>query len=111
MPMPIVYKKRVRTKFTSEQVKQNKDNLFMLKLIYEFRKIILQLDVLEATFQQHRYPSVDIVDNLVEQLDLPTQKVTVKKKYLLLNSRLKLENSVDLVSKSSSSIKKKSTKT
>jgi len=39
--MPIVYKKRVRTKFTSEQVKQNKDNLFMLKLIYEFRKIIL----------------------------------------------------------------------
>lgn len=54
MPMPIVYKKRVRTKFTPEQ-----------------------LDVLEATFQIHRYPSVDVVDNLVEQLDLPTQKITI----------------------------------
>jgi hypothetical protein len=36
------------------------------------------LDVLEATFQQHRYPTVDIVDDLVEQLNLPTQKITVK---------------------------------
>jgi len=53
-PTPVVYKKRARIKFTQEQ-----------------------LDILEATFQQHRYPSVDIVDDLVEQLNLPTQKITV----------------------------------
>jgi hypothetical protein len=35
------------------------------------------LDILEATFQEHRYPSVGIVDDLVEQLNLPTQKITV----------------------------------
>lgn len=33
--------------------------------------------MLEATFQQHHYPTVDMVDELVEQLDLPTQKITV----------------------------------
>jgi len=54
MPLPVVYKKRARIKFTQEQ-----------------------LDALEATFQQHRYPTVDMVDDLVEQLNLPTQKITV----------------------------------
>ncbi|CAF0803581.1 unnamed protein product [Adineta steineri] len=49
-----VYKKRIRTKFTQEQ-----------------------LDILETTFQQHRYPTVDIIDDLVEQLNLSTQKITV----------------------------------
>ncbi|CAF3703645.1 unnamed protein product [Rotaria sordida] len=52
--MPIIYKKRVRTKFTEEQ-----------------------LNILESTFQQHRYPTVDIVDDLVELLNLPTQKITI----------------------------------
>jgi len=54
IPMPIVYKKRGRIKFTQEQ-----------------------LDVLETTFQQYRYPTIDMVDDLVEQLNLPTQKITV----------------------------------
>jgi len=54
MPMPIVYKKRARIKFTEEQV-----------------------DALETTFQQHRYPTIDMIDDLVEQLNLPTQKITV----------------------------------
>jgi hypothetical protein len=37
------------------------------------------LDVLETTFQQHRYPTIDMVDDLVDQLNLPTQKITVIK--------------------------------
>ncbi|CAF0747379.1 unnamed protein product [Adineta ricciae] len=48
-----VYKKRIRTKFSVEQ-----------------------LDILESTFQQHRYPSVSVIDDLVEQLNLSTQKIT-----------------------------------
>ena len=44
----------------------------VLRLIFR-----AQLDILEATFQQHRYPSIDTVDDLVEQLNLPTQKITV----------------------------------
>ncbi|CAF1204054.1 unnamed protein product [Adineta steineri] len=52
--MPIMYKKRVRVKFSQEQ-----------------------LDALETTFQQHRYPTIDMIDDLVEQLNLPTQKITV----------------------------------
>lgn len=47
-------------------------------VIQKIKRSLFQLDILEGTFQQHRYPSVDIIDNLVEQLDLPTQKVTVK---------------------------------
>lgn len=52
--MPIAYKKRVRVKFDQEQ-----------------------LDALECTFEQHHYPTVDVVDDLAERLDLPTQKITV----------------------------------
>ncbi|CAF2033845.1 unnamed protein product [Rotaria magnacalcarata] len=52
--MPIMYKKRVRTKFNPEQ-----------------------LNVLECAFERHRYPTVDIIDDLVEQLNLPTQKITI----------------------------------
>jgi hypothetical protein len=37
------------------------------------------LDVLETTFQQYRYPTIDMVDDLVEQFNLPTQKITVIK--------------------------------
>ncbi|CAF0779875.1 unnamed protein product [Rotaria sp. Silwood1] len=54
LSMPMIYKKRIRTKFSQEQ-----------------------LNLLESTFQQHRYPTVDIVDDLVEQLKLPTQKITI----------------------------------
>lgn len=43
--------------------------------------LFLQLDILEATFQQHRYPTIDMVDDLVEQLNLPTQKITVKNSF------------------------------
>ncbi len=69
--MPIIYKKRVRTKFNQEQVPRKISKFY-------FISNTIQLDVLEATFQQHRYPTVDIVDDLVEQLNLPTQKITVK---------------------------------
>ena len=31
------------------------------------------------TFQEHRYPTIDMIDDLVEQLQLPTQKITVGK--------------------------------
>ncbi|CAF2335664.1 unnamed protein product [Rotaria sp. Silwood2] len=54
LSMPMIYRKRIRTKFSPEQ-----------------------LNVLESTFQKHRYPTVDIVDELVEQLNLPTQKITI----------------------------------
>ncbi len=37
------------------------------------------MDVLETTFQQYRYPTIDMVDDLVEQFNLPTQKITVIK--------------------------------
>ncbi|UJR33776.1 hypothetical protein I4U23_021203 [Adineta vaga] len=66
-----IYKKRVRTKFTQDQ-----------------------LDVLESTFQDHRYPSVSIVDDLVEQLNLSTQKITVwfqNRRARLKKSQQKLE--------------------
>ncbi|CAF1586369.1 unnamed protein product [Adineta ricciae] len=71
MPMPIVYKKRARVKFTQEQI-----------------------NVLEATFQQHRYPTIDMIDDLVEQLHLPTQKITVwfqNRRARLKKSQQKLE--------------------
>jgi hypothetical protein len=41
------------------------------------------LDALETTFQQCRYPTIDMVDDLVEQLNLPTQKITVIKNKIL----------------------------
>ncbi len=72
-PMPIIYKKRVRTKFSQEQVGR-----YSRISDFDLFKNNQQLDVLEATFQQHRYPTVDVVDDLVEQLDLPTQKITVR---------------------------------
>ncbi|UJR13512.1 hypothetical protein I4U23_000526 [Adineta vaga] len=71
-PMPIVYKKRARVKFTQEQI-----------------------NVLETTFQQHRYPTIDMIDDLVEQLHLPTQKITVwfqNRRARLKKSQQKLEN-------------------
>jgi hypothetical protein len=69
------------------------------------------LDILEATFQEHRYPSVGIVDDLVEQLNLPTQKITVLLNGIQLIYYPRLDVSLGMVSKSSSTFKKKSTKT
>jgi len=69
------------------------------------------LDILEATFQQHRYPSVGIVDDLVEQLNLPTQKITVLLNGIQLIYYPRLNVYLGMVSKSSSTFKKKSTKT
>ncbi len=67
---------------------KNEQELNLLK--NKYRKLITnflffsnfeihQLDVLETTFQQHRYPTIDMVDDLVDQLNLPTQKITVIK--------------------------------
>jgi hypothetical protein len=39
------------------------------------------LNILESIFQQHRYPTVQIVDNLVKQLNSLTQKITVTELY------------------------------
>ncbi|CAF1649988.1 unnamed protein product, partial [Didymodactylos carnosus] len=49
----IIYKKRSRIQYTQQQ-----------------------LDILEWTFQRYHYPAVDIVDNLAEELKLPTQKIS-----------------------------------
>ncbi len=54
---------------------KNRYKKYLKKKIKLF--LFKQLDVLESTFQQHRYPSIDIIDDLVEQLNLPTQKITV----------------------------------
>lgn len=70
--------------------------------------------MLEATFEQHRYPTIDIIDDLVEQLNLPTQKITVrfnKKEKRKQFSNICFILYIDLVSKSSSTFKKISTKT
>jgi hypothetical protein len=69
------------------------------------------LDILEATFQQHRYPSVGIVDDLVEQLNLPTQKITVLLNEIQIIYYPRLHICLGMVSKSSSTFKKNSTKT
>ncbi|CAF3761775.1 unnamed protein product [Rotaria sp. Silwood1] len=70
--MPIIYKKRARIKFSQEQ-----------------------LDALETTFEQHHYPTIDMIDHLVQQLDLPTQKITVwfqNRRARLKKNQLKLDN-------------------
>ncbi len=69
------------------------------------------MDILEATFQEHRYPSVGIVDDLVEQLNLPTQKITVLLNGIQLIYYPHLDICLGMVSKSSSTFKKKSAET